>query len=246
MRGNLRLSLWVFQRYARAPTNDLVQMFMGLAIFDLDNTLIAGDSDYAWGEFVVEQKIVDSEDYRQKNHQFYLDYQNGGLDIYAYLEFVFEPLSRIPRDELDTLHQQFMREVIDDMRLPAATHLLQRHRSRGDRLLIISATNRFIVEPICHSLGVTEVLASEPEIKDGQYTGKVAGIPTFQDGKVTRLQQWLEAENEHMDGAYFYSDSINDLPLLLEVDNPVVVDPDEKLRAEAVQRDWPIITLRDN
>ena len=217
---------------------------MTLAIFDLDNTLIGGDSDYSWGEFMVAQKRVDRDHYQAKNRQFYADYEAGKLDVVAYLEFALEPLSQMTGEELSALHNQFMEEVIQPILLPAANHLLQRHRNRGDRLLVITSTNRFIVEPICHALNIHELLASEPEVIDGRYTGKVSGTPTYQQGKVTRLHQWLDEQNESLTDAYFYSDSINDLPLLLEVDNPVAVDPDDALRREAETRNWPIISLR--
>ena len=219
---------------------------MALAIFDLDNTLIAGDSDHSWGQFLVSEKRVDAEQFAQINDRFYADYVAGNLDIFAYLAFSLRPLTEIPAPELEQLHRKFMQTVITPLQLPKAHALLQKHRDAGDRLLIISATNRFVIEPICHSLGVTELLASEPEKVDGRYTGKVFGTPTYQQGKVIRLQEWLAAEKESLEGSWFYSDSINDLPLLLEVDNPVAVDPCEKLKREATERQWPIISLRNS
>lgn len=218
---------------------------MSLAIFDLDNTLIAGDSDHSWGEFIVEQGLVDAEHYRAENDRFYREYENGGLDVNEYLRFALEPLTRYSLDELAKLHQQFMAEKIDPMRLPKAEALLKKHRDAGDYLLIMTSTNSFVTGPIAKSLGVDEIMASEAEIKDGRYTGNVVGTPCFQAGKVTRLQQWLAQYEGDKENCYFYSDSINDLPLLSEVDNPVAVDPDETLRAHAEAAGWPVISLRD-
>ncbi|MGB0449530.1 MAG: HAD family hydrolase [Porticoccaceae bacterium] len=218
---------------------------MALAIFDLDNTLIAGDSDHSWGEFLVAEQRVDAQLFQKTNDQFYADYVAGCLDIFAYLEFSLRPLAEIPMTELRELHTKFMQQVIAPMQLPRAQALLKKHRQAGDRLLIITATNRFVVEPICHSLGVTELLAAEPEIADGRYTGRVVGTPTYQQGKVIRLREWLQEQSETLEGSWFYSDSANDLPLLLEVDNPVAVDPCDRLREKAQDKQWPIISLRD-
>jgi HAD superfamily hydrolase (TIGR01490 family) len=218
---------------------------MALAIFDLDNTLIAGDSDHSWGEFLVAEQRVDAQQFKKSNDQFYADYVDGSLDIFAYLEFSLRPLTEIPMAELKELHAKFMRQVITPMHLPKAQALLQKHREAGDRLLIITATNRFVIEPICHSLGVREFLAADPEIANGRYTGKVVGTPTYQQGKVTRLKEWLQEQSETLEGSWFYSDSANDLPLLLEVDNPVAVDPCDRLREKAQDQQWPIISLRD-
>lgn len=218
---------------------------MALAIFDLDNTLIAGDSDHSWGEFLVAEQRVDARQFREINDQFYADYVAGSLDIFAYLEFSLRPLSQIPMVELEQLQAKFMQQVIEPMHLPKARALLQKHRDAGDRLLVISATNRFIVEPICDSLGIGELLATDPEMADGRYTGKVSGTPTYKAGKVTRLKAWLQEQSETLEGSWFYSDSINDLPLLLEVDNPVAVDPCDSLRREAEDQRWSIISLRD-
>lgn len=222
---------------------------MPLALFDLDNTLIAGDSDYAWGQFLVAVGKVDGAAYARANQQFFRDYQAGKLDIAEYLRFALAPLARLEPQELAALHSQFMREVISAMWLPRAEALLTRHRAAGDELLIITSTNRFVAEPICRQLGVEAVIATEPEVRDGRYTGAVVGRPSFGEGKVVRLQQWLSARGEPSDnslsGSFFYSDSINDLPLLLAVDNPVAVDPDAALRAIAAGKGWPIISLRD-
>ena len=218
---------------------------MALAIFDLDNTLIAGDSDHSWGEFLVAEQRVDAQQFKKSNDQFYADYVAGSLDIFAYLEFSLRPLTEMSMAELGELHNKFMQQVIAPMQLPKAKALLQKHRGAGDRLLIITATNRFVIEPICYSLGVTEFLSADPEIVDGRYTGKVVGTPTYQQGKVIRLKQWLQEQSETLEGSWFYSDSANDLPLLLEVDNPVAVDPCDRLREKAQDKLWPIISLRD-
>jgi len=219
---------------------------MALALFDLDNTLIGGDSDHSWGEFLVRQGLVDSARYRAMNDQFYQDYLAGTLDIHAYLELALEPLAQQPRARLDALHQQFMAEVIEPLVLPKALALIEQHRHAGDRLLVITATNRFVTEPICKRLGLPELLATEPEQIDGRYTGRVSGTPTFQTGKVLRFNSWCAQHGIARDEpSYFYSDSINDLPLLEQVTSPVAVDPDDKLRQQAEQRGWPIISLRD-
>jgi len=179
------------------------------------------------------------------NDRFYQDYKAGTLDINAYLRFALEPLTRHSLEELETLHREFMAEHIEPMMLPKALALLEEHRSRGDQLLIITATNGFVTRPIAARLGVDQILATDPEIRDGRYTGNFLGIPTFQQGKVTRLQEWLADNHHHLDDAWFYSDSINDLPLLEAVARPVAVDPDERLTAIAGERSWPIISLRD-
>ncbi|WP_346837772.1 HAD family hydrolase [Microbulbifer sp. SAOS-129_SWC] len=219
---------------------------MQLAIFDLDNTLIGGDSDHAWGEFLVQREQVDGERFREANDRFYRDYQRGELDIFAYLEFALEPLAQLSRGQLDSLHQQFMEEVVNEIWLPRAEELIGRHRRAGHHIMIITATNRFVVAPIAERLGVDTLLATEPEEVDGLFTGRVLGEPCYRSGKVLRLHQWL-AHNPSYQSAekWFYSDSINDLPLLQEVEHPVAVDPDTDLRAQADTRGWPVISLRD-
>ncbi|HWV14457.1 MAG TPA: HAD family hydrolase [Cellvibrio sp.] len=217
---------------------------MSLAIFDLDNTLLAGDSDYSWGEFLVKKRLVDSEEYRIANDAFYQDYKAGTLDIQAYLRFSLAPLTRHSMVELEQLHNEFMRTYIEPMMLPKAQALLQEHRARGDYLLIITATNGFVTRPIAARLGVDDILATDPEISDGRYTGNSVGTPCFQGGKVIRLQEWLKSHEHNLAGAYFYSDSINDLPLLEQVSHPIAVDPDERLQAVAEQRGWKVISLR--
>jgi len=218
---------------------------LALAIFDLDNTLLGGDSDHAWGEFLVQRGIVDRTVYAEANDRFYREYQNGTLDIHAYLAFALEPLTRFTRAELNTLHDDFMRSMITPMRLAKADALLAEHRARGDFLLIITATNAFVTRPIGAALGVDALLATEPEIRHDRYTGKITGTACFREGKVTCLREWLEQHPYDIVTASFYSDSQNDLPLLEMVGRPVAVDPDDMLRRVASARGWPIISLRN-
>lgn len=218
---------------------------MSLAIFDLDNTLLHGDSDHAWGEFLVRQQIVEPAFYRRQNDEFYELYKQGKLDIMAYLEFALAPLTRFTVEELELMHRQFMQEFVAPMRQRKADELLQKHREQGDFLLIITATNRFVTAPIARALGVDDLLATDPERVGNRYTGRVKGIPCYREGKVQRLREWLEETEHSLDDSYFYSDSINDLPLLEVVTHPFVVDGDERLQAEARQRNWPLMSLRD-
>ena len=217
---------------------------MSLAIFDLDNTLLNGDSDHAWGEFLCEKGIVDADEYSRANDYFYEQYKNGGLDIFEFLSFALKPLAEIEPEELNKLHQQFMQEKIEPIILPKAEELLAKHKEQGDFLLIITATNHFVTGPIAKRLGVDEIIATDPEQIDGRYTGKVAGTPCFQDGKVTRLNNWLEKQGHSLEESYFYSDSHNDLPLLERVTYPVAVNPDDILEEHANNNLWPVLDLR--
>jgi len=217
---------------------------VNLAIFDLDNTLLGGDSDYLWGRFLVEEGIVDSVVYERENERFYHEYEAGTLDIYEYQRFALAPLVGRETETLRRWHRRFMETKIDPIILPAGRELLNRHREKGDYLLIITATNRFVTAPIAEALGVDELLATEPEFRDGRYTGEVADIPTFQEGKVRRLEQWLEKSGFNLAGSTFYSDSHNDLPLLEMVERPFAVDPDETLESHARSKGWEIISLR--
>ncbi|GGC09718.1 haloacid dehalogenase [Marinobacterium zhoushanense] len=217
---------------------------MRLAIFDLDNTLLNGDSDHAWGEFLCKQGIVDEAEYRATNDHFFRQYQSGTLDIHEFLNFALRPLANHPPEQLQAWHDQFMTECIEPMMLPAAHALLERHRKAGDYLLIITATNSFVTAPIAKRLGVDGLLATEPERLGDRFTGRVAGTPCFQSGKVERLNIWLEETGYSLKESSFYSDSNNDLPLLEQVDFPYAVNPDDKLRQIAVERDWPILDLR--
>ena len=218
---------------------------MTLAIFDLDNTLLGGDSDNLWGQFVCERGLVDGSDFAARNEQFYEDYKAGALDIDAYLRFALSTLVGHSREELDAWHREFMASKIEPILLPRADQLIASHRARGHELLIITATNEFITRPIAELLGVPELIACEGETVDGHYTGEPRGVPSYHAGKVTRLRAWLAERDLSLDGAFFYSDSHNDLPLLELVDNPVAVDPDDRLRARALTEGWPVISLRD-
>ena len=218
---------------------------MSLAIFDLDNTLLDGDSDYLWGQFLVERGLVDGAFYERENQRFYDQYRAGTLDIYEFLTFMLRPLASNPLAELLNWRAQFLEAKIRPILLPRAMELVKQHRTAGDTLLIITATNRFITEPIAEMLGVPNLLATEPEFLDGRYTGRPAGIPCFQQGKVKRLNAWLAATGHDLAGSWFYSDSHNDLPLLSRVTYPVAVDPDEALAEYAQERGWPMISLRE-
>lgn len=218
---------------------------MTLAIFDLDNTLIKGDSDHAWGDFLVSEGIVDANEYEKANDQFYQDYLNGDLDILRYLAFALAPLAKHEPEVLHALRQRFVDERIRPLMLDKAVQLLEKHRQQGHYLLIITATNRFVTQPIADLLGVDDLIATEPAMRDGRYTGEVAGTPSFQDGKVKRLEAWLEENGQSADDAWFYSDSHNDVPLLEQVAHPIAVDPDSKLEALAQERGWPVISLRN-
>lgn len=220
---------------------------MQLALFDLDNTLLAGDSDFEWGQFLISEGVLDREVHQATNERFYADYKAGTLDIMAFLEFQLKPLSRHPRSQLDAWHRRFMEERIRPMITPKARALVEKHRQNGDLMVIITATNSFVTKPIAREFGIEHLIATVPEERAGQFTGAVSGIPSFKEGKITRLQQWLDTRGENLesfDATWFYSDSLNDLPLLKLVDHPVAVDPDPTLRAHAEAQGWPIISLR--
>jgi HAD superfamily hydrolase (TIGR01490 family) len=221
---------------------------MRLALFDLDNTLIAGDSDFEWAQFLIEQGVLDREVYEARNVEFYQQYKRGTLDIHEFLDFQLKPLSRHPRSQLDAWHLEFMRHRIRPILLPRARELVARHQGQGDLCAIITATNSFVTAPIAREFGVAHLLATEPDQAGGEFTGAVAGIPCFREGKVLRLEEWLAGRALSL-GAFaessFYSDSLNDLPLLSRVSRPVAVDPDDILRAHAGRHGWPVISLRE-
>ena len=217
---------------------------MALAIFDLDNTLLGGDSDYLWGEFLVENNIVDAESYQQANQDFYDQYLAGTMDIFEFSAFQFKPLADNTRDDLIRWREQYLAKKIAPIMLPAARKLIAQHQQQGDTLLIITATNSFITAPIAKSFAIPNLIATEAEMVEGAYTGKVAGTPSYQQGKVVRLEKWLKEQDLTLEGSYFYSDSHNDLPLLNLVEHPVAVDADPKLHAIAKQQGWKIISLR--
>ncbi len=217
---------------------------MALAIFDLDNTLISDDSDFLWGQFLVDQGIVDKAQYETANTKFYEDYKFGKLDIVEFLEFSLAPLAKHDPKQLYKWRNQFIEEIIKPIQLKPAIRLVNKHRFKGDTVLVITATNRFVTEPIVKLFRIDNLLATTPEFINGRYTGEFEGIPCFQEGKVKLLEEWLKNSSETMENSLFYSDSYNDLPLLSLVDKPVAVDPDEKLKNHAEKQSWPIISLR--
>jgi HAD superfamily hydrolase (TIGR01490 family) len=228
-------------------------MAMRLALFDLDNTLLAGDSDYAWGQYLIKHNLVDAQHHGEANDAFYADYQNGTLDIHAYVRFTLLPVMSKTINELAEMHQDFMGEFINPIMLPKAIELVQQHKAAGDLTVIITATNTFITQPIAEQFGVDLLLGTELTIDQDRFTGEIQGIPCYQQGKVQKLQSWLNDDTVaaipkselRIEESIFYTDSINDLPLLEQVAEPVVVDGDERLRQAASQRAWRQISLRD-
>jgi HAD superfamily hydrolase (TIGR01490 family) len=219
---------------------------MELALFDLDYTLLSGDSDYEWGQFLVERGVLARADYEAKNDHFFLQYKEGRLDIHEFLDFQLAPLGRHPRETLDEWHAEFMRTRIEPIIRAKGMELVRRHRRRGDLCAIITSTNAFIAAPIARKFAVDQLLATELEVRDGSFTGKPSGTPSFRQGKVTRLAEWLGSRGQTLasfSASWFYSDSQNDLPLLERVTHPVAVDPDEVLRREATERGWQIMSL---
>lgn len=217
---------------------------MNLALFDLDNTLLAGDSDFEWAQFLIDRGVLDRKTYEARNQAFYDQYKAGTLDIHEFLDFQLRPLSQYPRTVLDAWHGEYMRERILPMIRDSARALVDKHR--GEVRVIITATNSFVTAPIARAFGIEHLIATEPEIRDGTFTGGVSGTPCFREGKVERLEAWLAGRGESIKSVLkstFYSDSHNDLPLLEQVDHPVAVDPDAALRAHAGARGWPIISL---
>ena len=220
---------------------------MRLALFDLDNTLLAGDSDYEWGQFLVDRGILERESYEAQNRAYYEQYAAGTLDIHEYLGFALRPLAAHEPADLARWHDEFMHLRIRPMMLPAARALVRKHLDAGDLCAVITATNSFVTAPIARELGVPHLLATEPESRDGRFTGRVSGTPCFREGKIARLEQWLAAQGRRLadfEESVFYSDSQNDLPLLERVTRPVAVDPDERLLAEARRRGWDVVSLR--
>lgn len=219
---------------------------MELALFDLDYTLLSGDSDYAWAQFLIERGVLDREEYGAKNDRFFRDYKAGRLDIHEFLDFQLAPLARHTREQLEQWHGEFMRTKVRPMIRARGLERVRRHLAGNDLCAIVTSTNAFITAPIAREFGVEHLLATELEIRDGRFTGKPSGMPCFRQGKVTRLAEWLGARGQSLtsfSASWFYSDSLNDLPLLERVTHPVAVDPDETLRAEASTRGWQIISL---
>lgn len=220
---------------------------MRLVLFDLDNTLLAGDSDYEWGQFLIDRGVLDRETYEAQNRAYYDQYVAGTLDIHEYLGFALRPLAEHPPADLDRWHAEFMRLRIEPMITPAARKLVQSHLDADDLCAIITATNSFVTAPIARAFGVKHLVATEPEMQGARFTGRVRGTPCFREGKVKRLDEWLGSLGKRLADfreSVFYSDSHNDLPLLKRVTRPVAVDADGALAAEAARRGWATMSLR--
>ncbi len=214
---------------------------MALALFDLDNTLLNGDSDHGWGMYLAEIGAVDAKEQQARQDHFYQQYLDGVLDIYEFCEYQFSVFTQFSLEQLYSWRNDFMQTVIEPMIQSGKPDLLDAHRKAGDDILIITATNDFVTQPIAERLGVETLLATQAEFIDGAYTGKVSGTPCYQHGKVTRLQDWMSSNSKQLSSSTFYSDSINDLPLLELVDTPIAVTPDDRLRAHAEKLHWQII-----
>jgi len=222
---------------------------MNLALFDLDNTLLAGDSDFEWAQFLISRGVVDRELQEAKNIEFYEHYKAGTLDIYAFLEFQLAPLARHQRSELDAWHREYMERHIRPIVTPQARTLVLEHLASGDLCAIVTATNSFVTGPIAREFGIANLIGTIPavDVGSGRFSGQPTGTPSFQDGKITRVEQWLESQGlwwGSFEKSYFYSDSHNDLPLMQKVTDPVAVDPDDKLRAHATAAGWTTLSLR--
>ena len=216
---------------------------MAVAFFDLDHTLLNGDSDHAWGDFMAEHGLVDQAEFKRINDQFYIDYQAGNLDILAYLEFALSPLKQTPMTTLLALREQFIAERIQPMIVDLAQALVNQHRQAGRELVIVTATNRFVTAPIAEIFNIEHLIATDLEMQAGQYTGQIDGVACFQTGKVTKVKQWLIEHHCDLKQSFFYSDSHNDIPLLELVDNPIAVDPDEKLSRHCQRHGWATLKL---
>jgi HAD superfamily hydrolase (TIGR01490 family) len=219
---------------------------LDLVLFDLDNTLLAGDSDYEWAQFLIELGVLERESYEQRNQEFFDQYKAGTLDIYAFLDFQLAPLAQYPRAQLDAWHAQFMALKIRPLITAAARRLVERNLRQGHLCAIVTATNSFVTAPIALEFGVAHLVATEPEQVGGKFTGKVSGTPCFREGKVARVDEWLGAQGRRwseFSESWFYSDSHNDLPLLERVTHPVAVRPDSALSQTALARGWKVITL---
>lgn len=220
---------------------------MDLALFDLDNTLLAGDSDFEWAQYLISRGVLDREVYEARNQDFYDQYKAGTLDIHEFLDFQLKPLSRHPRAELDAWHADFMASRILPIVTAKGRELVRRHQDDGALAAIVTATNSFVTAPIARELGVAHLVATEPEKTDGGFTGRVHGTPCFREGKIARVDAWLDGLGygwKDFGRSWFYSDSLNDLFLLERVTDPVAVDPDPTLEAHAREKGWPVISLR--
>lgn len=222
---------------------------MNLALFDLDNTLLTGDSDFEWAQFLISKGIVDRELQEAKNIQFYEQYKAGTLDIHEFLAFQLAPLTRHSRAELDAWHREYMDRHILPIIGTAARTLVNKHLDAGDLCAIVTATNSFVTGAICREFGIPHLIGTIPavDLQNGTFSGGPRGTPSFRDGKIERVESWLESLGlwwGSFDDSFFYSDSHNDLPLMCKVKTPVAVDPDDTLRAHAGEMGWKIITLR--
>lgn len=221
-----------------------------LALFDLDHTLLPCDSDYEWGQFLARIGVVDSAYYAKQNERFYQDYKDGKLDIHEFLRFALKPLSQHSRAQLKEWHDQFMEEVIHGQLRQEALDLVKQHQDAGDLCCVVTATNSFVTRPIVERFGIEHLIATEPATAENNplanFTGEVKGTPNFREGKILNLHDWLASQNLNLNTlprSYFYSDSMNDLPLLEKVSHPVATNPDERLRNEAKKRNWSILEL---
>jgi HAD superfamily hydrolase (TIGR01490 family) len=220
---------------------------MKLCLFDLDNTLLTGDSDYEWGQFLIDQGVLKREQYEAQNAEFFEQYKAGTLDIHEFLGFALRPLAAHTPQELERWQAEFMRSRIAPMIGAPARALVRRHLEAGELCAVVTATNSFVTAPIAREFGVPHLVATEPERIAGRFTGRVAGTPCFRNGKIERVEAWLASLGHRLEQfahSAFYSDSHNDLPLLERVTRPVAVDPDATLAAEAKLRGWPVISLR--
>lgn len=220
---------------------------MNLALFDLDNTLLSGDSDFEWAQFLISKGVVDREVQEAKNIEFYEHYKAGTLDIDAFLAFQLAPLTRHPREELDAWHQEYMRDHILPILGDQARAQVKQHLEAGDLTAIVTATNSFVTGPIARELGVHHLIATIPAWENGRFTGGPRGTPAFREGKIVRVEAWLESLGlwwGSFGESWFYSDSHNDLPLMQRVKHPVAVNPDDTLRAHAQENGWKIMSLR--
>jgi HAD superfamily hydrolase (TIGR01490 family) len=220
---------------------------VNLALFDLDNTLLSGDSDFEWAQFLIEEGVIDRELFETKNLTFYQQYKQGVLDINEFLDFQLKPMSLHSRRVLNAWHNEFMQRKVRPMMGQRARELVAKHRAAGDVCVVITATNSFVTAPIAREFGVEYLIATEPEHNNGEFTGRVEGVPSFREGKITRLEAWMAQQGwswDSFDESCFYSDSLNDLPLLEKVKIPVAVDPDDTLRAHAEKHGWQIMSLR--
>ena len=223
---------------------------LSLALFDLDHTLLPIDSDHEWGRFLVKIGVVDKEYYDRENERFYNDYKAGKLDIQGFLSFALQPLASHSREQLDQWHSQFMQEVILPNIRPQAIDLVKSHQDKGDICCIVTATNSFVTRPIAEQFHIDHLIATEPETKpapnEREYTGKVLGLPNFKEGKVVHVENWLKGlaqDWSSLKASYFYTDSMNDLPLLEKVQSPIATNPDVRLKALAQERQWQILNL---